>query len=131
VEDEANCGETVHSLQFFIALFQGKFVETAQCGGYLYGLTREAIESVARKGLACTLHMELEVRIFVLENKEVIKCITYKLQVNLCLDMDGVNLEQHDGTSHYRFTFYFRVSLVSKIQVSSRDMFLFCLRHLK
>lgn len=42
---------------------KGKFIETAQCGGYLYGITREAIESVARKGLACALHMEFEVRI--------------------------------------------------------------------
>lgn len=43
--------------------FQGKFIETAQCGGYLYGITREAVESVARKGLACALHMEFEVRL--------------------------------------------------------------------
>ncbi|CAB4011757.1 leucine-rich repeat and guanylate kinase domain-containing -like, partial [Paramuricea clavata] len=41
-------------------VMEGKFIETAQCGGYLYGITREAIESVARKGLACTVHMAFE-----------------------------------------------------------------------
>ncbi|XP_028414468.1 leucine-rich repeat and guanylate kinase domain-containing protein-like isoform X2 [Dendronephthya gigantea] len=41
-------------------VMEGKFIETAQCGGYLYGITREAIESVAGKGLACALHMEFE-----------------------------------------------------------------------
>lgn len=30
-------------------------------GGHRYGLSREAIESVAREGLACCVHMELEV----------------------------------------------------------------------
>ena len=44
-----------------VLIFQGRFLQTAQSGGYLYGITREAIESVARKGLACTLHMEFEV----------------------------------------------------------------------
>lgn len=33
-----------------------------QYGGRRYGLTRDAIEEVAREGLACCVHMELEVR---------------------------------------------------------------------
>lgn len=33
-----------------------------QYGGHRYGLTRDAIEDVAREGLACCVHMELEVR---------------------------------------------------------------------
>lgn len=32
-----------------------------QYGGHRYGLTRDAIEDVAREGLACCVHMELEV----------------------------------------------------------------------
>ncbi|XP_076015008.1 leucine-rich repeat and guanylate kinase domain-containing protein [Genypterus blacodes] len=38
----------------------GKFVQTMQYGGHSYGLTRDAIEGVAREGLACCVHMELE-----------------------------------------------------------------------
>ncbi|XP_041820380.1 leucine-rich repeat and guanylate kinase domain-containing protein [Chelmon rostratus] len=38
----------------------GKFIQTMQYGGQRYGLTRDAIEDVAREGLACCLHMELE-----------------------------------------------------------------------
>lgn len=41
--------------------FQGNFVQTMQYGGHWYGLSREAIEGVAREGLACCVHMELEV----------------------------------------------------------------------
>ncbi|XP_066524596.1 LOW QUALITY PROTEIN: leucine-rich repeat and guanylate kinase domain-containing protein [Hoplias malabaricus] len=38
----------------------GCFVQTMQYGGHWYGLSREAIERVAREGLACCVHMELE-----------------------------------------------------------------------
>lgn len=41
--------------------FQGKFIQTIQYGGHSYGLTRDAVEDVAREGLACCVHMELEV----------------------------------------------------------------------
>lgn len=37
-----------------------------QYGGHRYGLSRDAIEDVAREGLACCVHMELEVCIIVL-----------------------------------------------------------------
>ncbi|XP_068577535.1 leucine-rich repeat and guanylate kinase domain-containing protein isoform X2 [Cebidichthys violaceus] len=38
----------------------GKFVQTMQYEGHSYGLTRDAIEDVAKEGLACCVHMELE-----------------------------------------------------------------------
>ncbi|XP_056281447.1 leucine-rich repeat and guanylate kinase domain-containing protein [Pseudoliparis swirei] len=38
----------------------GKFIQTTQYGGHRYGLTRDAIEEVAKEGLACCVHMELE-----------------------------------------------------------------------
>ncbi|XP_054608724.1 leucine-rich repeat and guanylate kinase domain-containing protein isoform X2 [Dunckerocampus dactyliophorus] len=38
----------------------GAFVQTVQYGGHRYGLSRDAIEDVAREGLACCVHMELE-----------------------------------------------------------------------
>lgn len=40
---------------------QGQFIQTMQYGGHWYGLSRESIERVAREGLACCVHMELEV----------------------------------------------------------------------
>ncbi|XP_008299546.1 leucine-rich repeat and guanylate kinase domain-containing protein [Stegastes partitus] len=45
----------------------GKFIQTLQYGGHSYGLTRDAIEDVAREGLACCVHMELE-GVFSLKN---------------------------------------------------------------
>ncbi|XP_017566779.1 leucine-rich repeat and guanylate kinase domain-containing protein isoform X2 [Pygocentrus nattereri] len=45
----------------------GCFVQTMQYGGHWYGLSREAIESAAREGLACCIHMELE-GVFSLKN---------------------------------------------------------------
>lgn len=33
-----------------------------QYGGHRFGLTRDAVEEVAKEGLACCLHMELEVK---------------------------------------------------------------------
>ncbi|XP_072310922.1 leucine-rich repeat and guanylate kinase domain-containing protein [Eucyclogobius newberryi] len=38
----------------------GKFIQTVEYEGHRYGLTREAVEDVAREGLACCVHMELE-----------------------------------------------------------------------
>ena len=40
---------------------QGQFIQTYQYGGDFFGLQMESIESVAREGLACAVHMELEV----------------------------------------------------------------------
>ncbi|KAI8508213.1 hypothetical protein Bbelb_144530 [Branchiostoma belcheri] len=39
---------------------QGKFIQTCQYAGHLYGLTMDAVEAVAKEGLACVVHMELE-----------------------------------------------------------------------
>lgn len=47
---------------------QGKFIQTMQFGGHRYGLSRDAIEDVAREGLACCVHMEMEVRARVGQN---------------------------------------------------------------
>ncbi|KAG9342557.1 hypothetical protein JZ751_015964, partial [Albula glossodonta] len=41
-------------------ILEGKFIQTMRYGEHWYGLSREAIESVAREGLACCVHMELE-----------------------------------------------------------------------
>ncbi|KAM9328400.1 uncharacterized protein lrguk [Pholidichthys leucotaenia] len=41
-------------------IHMGKFIQTMQYGGHSYGLSRDAIEDVAREGLACCVHMELE-----------------------------------------------------------------------
>ncbi|KAM9846060.1 leucine-rich repeat and guanylate kinase domain-containing protein [Aulostomus maculatus] len=41
-------------------IHMGKFIQTMQYGGHRYGLTRDAIENVAKEGLACCVHMELE-----------------------------------------------------------------------
>ncbi|XP_068163378.1 leucine-rich repeat and guanylate kinase domain-containing protein [Antennarius striatus] len=38
----------------------GRFIQTMDYGGHRYGLSRDAIEDVAREGLACCVHMELE-----------------------------------------------------------------------
>ncbi|KAM4569432.1 leucine-rich repeat and guanylate kinase domain-containing protein isoform 2-T3 [Odontesthes bonariensis] len=38
----------------------GKFIQTMHYGGHQFGLTREVIEDLAREGLACCLHTELE-----------------------------------------------------------------------
>ena len=40
----------------------GKFLQTYSYSGNLYGLTVDSVEAVAREGLACVLHMELEVK---------------------------------------------------------------------
>ncbi|XP_068611663.1 leucine-rich repeat and guanylate kinase domain-containing protein [Brachionichthys hirsutus] len=41
-------------------IHMGRFIQTMDYGGHRYGLTRDAIEDVAREGLACCVHMELE-----------------------------------------------------------------------
>ncbi|KAL0963045.1 hypothetical protein UPYG_G00348980 [Umbra pygmaea] len=41
-------------------IHMGGFIQTVQYAGHWYGLSRAAIEEVARQGLACCLHMELE-----------------------------------------------------------------------
>ncbi|XP_013413675.1 leucine-rich repeat and guanylate kinase domain-containing protein [Lingula anatina] len=46
--------------QFESEIKHGKFIQTYLHQGEYYGLTMEAIESVAREGLACVVHMELE-----------------------------------------------------------------------
>ncbi|KAM4678023.1 leucine-rich repeat and guanylate kinase domain-containing protein [Discoglossus pictus] len=38
----------------------GQFLVTMNYSGHYYGLSREAVESVAREGLACCTHMEIE-----------------------------------------------------------------------
>lgn len=47
----------------FVSL-KGKFLQTCQIAGNWYGVTREAVESVAREGLAAVFHMDLEVIIY-------------------------------------------------------------------
>lgn len=47
--------------RFYSPTVKGQFVQTMQYGGHWYGLSRESIEHVAREGLACCVHMELEV----------------------------------------------------------------------
>lgn len=48
--------------QFENEVKMGKFLQTYSYSGNLYGLTVDSVEAVAREGLACVLHMELEVR---------------------------------------------------------------------
>ncbi|XP_045064369.1 leucine-rich repeat and guanylate kinase domain-containing protein isoform X3 [Coregonus clupeaformis] len=48
-------------------IHMGKFIQTMQYAGHWYGLSREAIEDVAREGLACCVHLELE-GVFSLKN---------------------------------------------------------------
>ena len=47
--------------QFENEVKMGKFLQTYSYHGNLYGLTIDSVESVAREGLACVVHMELEV----------------------------------------------------------------------
>ncbi|XP_066561246.1 leucine-rich repeat and guanylate kinase domain-containing protein [Amia ocellicauda] len=49
------------SEEFFENMIRtGKFIQTMKYGGHYYGLARDAIENIAREGLACCVHMELE-----------------------------------------------------------------------
>ncbi|XP_060930703.1 leucine-rich repeat and guanylate kinase domain-containing protein [Limanda limanda] len=52
---------------FQTMIHMGKFMQTLQYGGHSFGLSRDAIEDVAREGLACCLHVELE-GVFSLKN---------------------------------------------------------------
>ncbi|XP_068076856.1 leucine-rich repeat and guanylate kinase domain-containing protein isoform X2 [Danio rerio] len=53
--------------EFHNMIQMGQFIQTMQYGGHWYGLSRESIERVAREGLACCVHMELE-GVFSLKN---------------------------------------------------------------
>ncbi|XP_061617514.1 leucine-rich repeat and guanylate kinase domain-containing protein [Phyllopteryx taeniolatus] len=46
--------------EFQLLVHRGAFLQTVQYGGHKYGLSRDAIEDVAREGLACCVQMELE-----------------------------------------------------------------------
>ncbi|XP_035002892.1 leucine-rich repeat and guanylate kinase domain-containing protein isoform X1 [Hippoglossus stenolepis] len=48
-------------------IHMGKFMQTLRYGGHSFGLSRDAIEDVAREGLACCVHVELE-GVFSLKN---------------------------------------------------------------
>ncbi|XP_032242021.1 leucine-rich repeat and guanylate kinase domain-containing protein [Nematostella vectensis] len=50
----------VNKEEFEHGVMSGLFLETCQVGGFLYGVTREAVECVAREGLAAVFTMELE-----------------------------------------------------------------------
>ncbi|XP_067915550.1 leucine-rich repeat and guanylate kinase domain-containing protein [Heterodontus francisci] len=41
-------------------ILQGKFIETIKYNGHYFGLSRGSLEAVAREGLACCIHMEIE-----------------------------------------------------------------------
>ncbi|XP_077357372.1 leucine-rich repeat and guanylate kinase domain-containing protein isoform X2 [Festucalex cinctus] len=45
---------------FELLVQRGAFFQTVQYAGHKYGLSRDAIEEVAREGLACCVQMELE-----------------------------------------------------------------------
>ena len=55
---DRKCSKKLH----IFCLFQGQFIQTYQYGGDFYGLQMESVECVAREGLACAVHMELEVQ---------------------------------------------------------------------
>ncbi|XP_053506483.1 leucine-rich repeat and guanylate kinase domain-containing protein isoform X2 [Ictalurus furcatus] len=59
-EEDGRDYHFVQNEEFQNMIRMGKFVQTTQYGGHWYGLSREAIESMAREGLACCVHMELE-----------------------------------------------------------------------
>ncbi|XP_038667734.1 leucine-rich repeat and guanylate kinase domain-containing protein [Scyliorhinus canicula] len=59
--EEDGCDYHFVTEQTFEEMIQlGKFIETIKYDGNYYGLSREALEAVAREGLACCIHMELE-----------------------------------------------------------------------
>ncbi|TNM91347.1 hypothetical protein fugu_019727 [Takifugu bimaculatus] len=59
-EEEGVDYHFVSEEEFQHMIHMGKFIQTIQYGGHMYGLSRDAIEDVAREGLACCVHMELE-----------------------------------------------------------------------
>ncbi|KAM9704742.1 leucine-rich repeat and guanylate kinase domain-containing protein [Menidia menidia] len=61
------CGEKdgidyhfVSEEDFQRTIYMGKFIQSMRYGGHRFGLTRDVIDDLAREGLACCLHMELE-----------------------------------------------------------------------
>ncbi|XP_072327219.1 leucine-rich repeat and guanylate kinase domain-containing protein isoform X2 [Scyliorhinus torazame] len=59
--EEDGCDYHFVTEQTFQEMIQlGKFIETIKYNGNYFGLSREALEAVAREGLACCIHMELE-----------------------------------------------------------------------
>ncbi|KAM9771613.1 leucine-rich repeat and guanylate kinase domain-containing protein isoform 3-T3 [Syngnathus typhle] len=46
--------------EFELLVQRGDFLQTVQYGSHKYGLSRDAVEEVAREGLACCVQMELE-----------------------------------------------------------------------
>ncbi|XP_077565640.1 leucine-rich repeat and guanylate kinase domain-containing protein [Stigmatopora nigra] len=61
-KDEVN-GRNYHFVseeEFQLLEVKGVFVQTMTHSGHRYGLSRGAIEDVAREGLGCCVHMELE-----------------------------------------------------------------------
>ncbi|KAM3859023.1 leucine-rich repeat and guanylate kinase domain-containing protein [Diretmus argenteus] len=59
-EEDGSDYHFVSEEDFQNMIHMGKFIQTMQYGGQRYGLTRDAIEDVAKEGLACCVHMELE-----------------------------------------------------------------------
>ncbi|XP_052213909.1 leucine-rich repeat and guanylate kinase domain-containing protein-like [Dreissena polymorpha] len=60
---EETAGKDYHFVteeKFEMDIKMGQFIQTYQYNGQWYGLQMESIESVAREGLACVVHMELE-----------------------------------------------------------------------
>ncbi|XP_031439085.1 leucine-rich repeat and guanylate kinase domain-containing protein isoform X2 [Clupea harengus] len=66
-EEDGSDYHFVTEEEFRHMIHMGKFIQTMQYCGHWYGLSVEAIESVAREGLACIVHMELE-GVFSLKN---------------------------------------------------------------
>ncbi|XP_059510480.1 leucine-rich repeat and guanylate kinase domain-containing protein isoform X2 [Stegostoma tigrinum] len=59
--EEDGCDYHFVTEQTFEEMIQlGKFIETIKYNGHYFGLSRDALEAVAREGLACCIHMELE-----------------------------------------------------------------------
>lgn len=56
------CVCCLHSDEDRGCVTQGQFIQTHQYHGHWYGLQMQSIEDIAREGLACVVHMELEVR---------------------------------------------------------------------
>ena len=56
------CVSCLHSDEDRGCVTQGQFIQTHQYHGHWYGLQMQSIEDIAREGLACVVHMELEVR---------------------------------------------------------------------
>ncbi|XP_026092771.1 leucine-rich repeat and guanylate kinase domain-containing protein-like isoform X1 [Carassius auratus] len=59
-EEDGSDYHFVTEEEFQNMIQMGQFIQTMQYGGHWYGLSRETIERVAREGLACCVHMELE-----------------------------------------------------------------------